>query len=254
MKAAFLIEPGKVEFRETSRPELAPGRSTDSTDSSWHLRVRCFLFFGPPRNILSPPPWSRTCGAGSGSGEWCNQIRNWCAGYCGAKLSLWFVPLLSYGTRPYLPEQDKHGGNGARMLCRLCGGACRVRFSGDCWKTSPTWMPQPSSHWRFQYMHWINQAPGAGDTVAVVGCGGIGLLLIHAAVAEGVRVLAAGRSSIKLDRARQLGAVAVPNDADVTELWREQGVSSVFECAGSTATVELAIGAAPRGSTVLLVG
>ena len=129
MKAAFLIEPGKVEFRETSRPELAPGRSTDSTDSSWHLRVRCFLFFGPPRNILSPPPLSRTCGAGSGSGEWCDQIRNWCAGYCGAKLSLWFVPLLSYGTRPYLPEQDKHGGNGARMLCRLCGGACRVRLA-----------------------------------------------------------------------------------------------------------------------------
>ena len=123
-----------------------------------------FPFFGPPRNILSPHPWSRTCGAGSGSGEWCNGTRNWCAGYCGAKLSLWFVPLLSYRTRPHLPEQEKHGGNGTQIF-RLCDGACRVRLATQ--ENISNFDLQPSSHWRFQYMHWINPARAA-DTVTMV--------------------------------------------------------------------------------------
>jgi L-iditol 2-dehydrogenase len=92
-----------------------------------------------------------------------------------------------------------------------------------------------------------------GDTVAVVGCGVVGLLLIHVAVAQGVRVLAHDRFAEKLGMARQLGAQACA-DEDVAKLWLNENVSTVFECAGATATVELALSAAPRGSQVMLLG
>jgi L-iditol 2-dehydrogenase len=93
----------------------------------------------------------------------------------------------------------------------------------------------------------------AGDTVAVVGCGAIGLLLIHAAVPQGIRVLAHDQFEEKLQRARQLGAMATRSD-DSGGLWRAEGVTIVFECAGAASTVELAVNAAPRGSKVVLLG
>lgn len=93
-----------------------------------------------------------------------------------------------------------------------------------------------------------------GDTVAVIGCGATGLLLIHAAVAQGIRVLAHDRYADKLALARQLDAVMVIESGDVAQLWRDENVTTVFECAGASSTVELALSAAPRGSEVVLVG
>ena len=93
----------------------------------------------------------------------------------------------------------------------------------------------------------------SGDTVAVVGCGVVGLLLIQVAAARGVRVLAHDQFAGKLDMAVALGAVAADR-SDPAELWQSENVSTVFECAGATSTVELCLAAAPRGSTVVLLG
>jgi 2-desacetyl-2-hydroxyethyl bacteriochlorophyllide A dehydrogenase len=95
-----------------------------------------------------------------------------------------------------------------------------------------------------------------GDTVAVLGCGVVGLLLIHAAVAAGVQVVAHDRFADKLEMARGLGALAVSdgNEQAVAQRWQAERVSTVFECAGVPATVELALNAAPRGAQVVLLG
>ncbi len=104
-------------------------------------------------------------------------------------------------------------------------------------------------------MHALLQSEACmGDTVAVLGCGVVGLLLIHAAVAAGMRVLAHDRLADKLDMARSLGAIAVDGGSDTAALWEREEVRVVFECAGVSPTVELALGAAPRGSQVVLVG
>ncbi|HUI87949.1 MAG TPA: alcohol dehydrogenase catalytic domain-containing protein [Anaerolineales bacterium] len=92
-----------------------------------------------------------------------------------------------------------------------------------------------------------------GDTVAVIGCGSTGLLLIQAAVAQGMRVFAHDKLEGKLEMARQLGAQVRP-EADLAPLWRDESVSCVFECAGASATVELALSAVPRGAQVVLLG
>ena len=92
-----------------------------------------------------------------------------------------------------------------------------------------------------------------GDTVAVLGCGSTGLLLIQAAVSQGMRVFAHDIVESKMDMARELGA-HVNRSPDISELWRDEGVTSVFECAGATATVELALNAVPRGGQIILLG
>jgi len=92
-----------------------------------------------------------------------------------------------------------------------------------------------------------------GDTVVVMGCGVIGLLLVHAAVRQGVRVLAHDKLSTKLESARLLGAIATEAE-DLKRLWEAEYVTTVFECGGVSATVELSIRNAPRGSRVVLLG
>ncbi len=71
-----------------------------------------------------------------------------------------------------------------------------------------------------------------GDTVAVLGCGATGLLLIQAAVSQGTRVFAHDKLKSKLEMAKQLGA-QIDQDADIPSWWRDEGVTTVFECAGA---------------------
>jgi L-iditol 2-dehydrogenase len=93
-----------------------------------------------------------------------------------------------------------------------------------------------------------------GDTVAVLGCGVVGLLLIHAAVAMGVRTIAHDRLADKREMARDLGAAIVSAGEDAASTWDREEVVTVFECAGVPSTVELALQAAPRGAQVVLLG
>ncbi|MBI5033749.1 MAG: alcohol dehydrogenase catalytic domain-containing protein [Chloroflexi bacterium] len=93
-----------------------------------------------------------------------------------------------------------------------------------------------------------------GDTVAVLGCGATGLLLIQAAVAQGIRVIAHDKFADKLEMAYKLGAVIEDRPDRFPETCQVSNVTTVFECAGVTPTVELALSAAPRGSQIVLVG
>jgi threonine dehydrogenase-like Zn-dependent dehydrogenase len=82
----------------------------------------------------------------------------------------------------------------------------------------------------------------------------VGLLLIHAAVAAGVRVVAHDRIAGKLEMARALGAAIISDGEDAEAVWQKENVTTVFECAGASGTVELALKAAPRGAEVILLG
>ncbi len=92
-----------------------------------------------------------------------------------------------------------------------------------------------------------------GDTIAVVGCGSTGLLLIQAAISQGVRVFAHDKVQNKLEMAHRFGS-EISQIQDLARLWQVEGVTTIFECAGASATVELALKAAPRGSKIILLG
>jgi len=99
-----------------------------------------------------------------------------------------------------------------------------------------------------------------GQTVAVVGLGGVGLCALLAAVASGAReIVAVDLLPEKLAFARQLGATVTfdARDERVAEAIREAtrgGVDFAFELAGSAKALELAWAITRRGGTTITAG
>lgn len=100
-----------------------------------------------------------------------------------------------------------------------------------------------------------------GSTVAVVGCGPLGLLLVQLARAAGATgVLAVEPLAHRREAALHSGADRAVDPADVTPEGMfargltDTGVDVVLEVAGSAAAVELAVRAARPGGRVVLVG
>lgn len=100
----------------------------------------------------------------------------------------------------------------------------------------------------------------AGDRVAVLGCGMIGMGVLIAAVARGAEVIAVDLSAEKRALAQQFGAThtldAGSEDvvAKVSELTGDDGVDVAFEAVGLPATFTQAIDLACFGGRVVYVG
>ena len=99
-----------------------------------------------------------------------------------------------------------------------------------------------------------------GETVAVIGCGGIGLNAIQAAALVGAgRVIAIDRIASKLAMARSFGATDVV-DASTTDPvlavleLTAGGVDHAFEAIGLKATAEQAFDMLGRGGTATVIG
>ena len=100
-----------------------------------------------------------------------------------------------------------------------------------------------------------------GGTVAVIGCGPIGLLLIQAVRAAGVtRVIAADPLAHRREAARRYGAdtvfdpAAAGSAADFFAAETGLGVDVAFDVSGTDAAIDLALVAARPGARVVLVG
>ena len=99
-----------------------------------------------------------------------------------------------------------------------------------------------------------------GDTVAVIGCGGVGLNTIQGAVIAGAsRVIAIDLHAGKLDLAKKFGATDFVNAAevDVVDAVHELtggGVNYSFEVIGKQSTAEQAVRMLAVGGTALLIG
>ena len=101
----------------------------------------------------------------------------------------------------------------------------------------------------------------AGRTVAVLGCGPIGLFTIAIARASGAgRVLATDRTPYRLDLARTMGAAAAGDAGEVDDVeWllaanEGEGLDVVFEMSGAPAAIDSAFRAVRNGGDVVLFG
>ncbi|MBK9432705.1 MAG: Zn-dependent alcohol dehydrogenase [Sphingomonadales bacterium] len=99
-----------------------------------------------------------------------------------------------------------------------------------------------------------------GETVAVIGCGGVGLATINAAKIAGAgRIIAADPIPEKRELARKLGATdvvdALANDAaaQIVEL-SKGGVDHAIEAVGRPASAQLAVSSLRRGGTATILG
>ncbi|GGH49314.1 alcohol dehydrogenase catalytic domain-containing protein [Microbacterium album] len=95
--------------------------------------------------------------------------------------------------------------------------------------------------------------PEEGDSIMVVGLGGVGMAALLAAIAEGKGdVIAVDNVPQKLELARELGASAAYTPAEVAE----QGITAthVMECAGHPRAFETAFEATRPGGRTVTVG
>jgi S-(hydroxymethyl)glutathione dehydrogenase/alcohol dehydrogenase len=98
-----------------------------------------------------------------------------------------------------------------------------------------------------------------GSTVAVFGCGGVGLATIQGArIAGAARIFAVDVADDKLELAKRFGATDVVRaDAAqkaIVEQTKGVGVDYAFEAIGKGAVVETAIAVTRRGGTTVAVG
>jgi S-(hydroxymethyl)glutathione dehydrogenase/alcohol dehydrogenase len=100
----------------------------------------------------------------------------------------------------------------------------------------------------------------AGETVAVIGCGGVGMAAINGAyIAGAARVIAVDTNPVKLQLATKLGATDLvnPNDGDPVARIKEMtkgGVHHAIECLGLKRTAEQAFEMLGVGGTATIVG
>jgi S-(hydroxymethyl)glutathione dehydrogenase/alcohol dehydrogenase len=100
-----------------------------------------------------------------------------------------------------------------------------------------------------------------GDTVAVLGCGGVGLNVIQGAKIAGAgELIAIDRFDSKLALARQFGATQTVNASEgdaavaVRERTQGRGADVTFEVIGLEATIKQAVDMTRNGGETILVG
>jgi len=100
-----------------------------------------------------------------------------------------------------------------------------------------------------------------GDTVAVVGCGGVGLNVIQGARIKGAgEIIAIDMNETKLQMAKEFGATATVNASQtnpvsaVMDMTGQRGADVAFEVIGLGETIDQTITMVRRGGQAILVG
>lgn len=100
----------------------------------------------------------------------------------------------------------------------------------------------------------------AGDTVAVVGCGGVGLNVVQCAAVAGATVIAVDLNEARLELAKRLGARHTINPAKTDRVDKEVrkvtggGVDVAFEVVGNPKTIDLAFNLIRKGGRLVVIG
>src|SRR5439155_1707402 len=98
-------------------------------------------------------------------------------------------------------------------------------------------------------------ALGAKDRVAVIGCGGVGLVGISVLRAKGVKnIVACDIDEAKLAAAARLGAKTTLDTRSPDAAQKLQGVAGAIDFVGSPVTAALGIAALRKGGRYVLVG
>ena len=95
----------------------------------------------------------------------------------------------------------------------------------------------------------------AGDRVAVIGCGGVGLAGVAVLRARGVKnIVACDIDAAKLDTAARMGAKYTVNTREADAAQKLAGLAGAIDFVGTPATAALGIAALRKGGRYVLVG
>jgi (R,R)-butanediol dehydrogenase/meso-butanediol dehydrogenase/diacetyl reductase len=177
---------------------------------------------------------------------------------CGAGVSCGECPYCRAGRsnlcdRYFTVGLDRDGALAelAAVPARSCVGVAERGLSGDV-----AALAQPMSI----ALHAVGRGrPAVGEPVVVIGTGGIGAFVVHAAARRGADVTAVDLDAGRLAVASELGATrtirvtdAVPLELQLAALDGRPTV--VFECTGRGRAAQAAVAVAARGGRVVVVG
>ena len=111
-------------------------------------------------------------------------------------------------------------------------------------------------------MALMDSQPRAGDTVAVIGGGPLGLMILHVAALAGYEVIAIVKHDGQVEAAQQLGATHVVQTASIRKAIREtraltpkdRGVDIAIEAVGVPEAWQEAVELVRKGGTVNFFG
>lgn len=109
---------------------------------------------------------------------------------------------------------------------------------------------------------FVDSKPRAGDTVAVIGGGPLGLMILHVAALAGYEVIALVRHDGQVEAAKQLGAAHVVQSTNIRKAIRdtraltpkERGVDIAIEAVGVPEAWQEAVELVRKGGTVNFFG
>lgn len=260
MRQAVIAAPGRIELRDAEVPEPGPGevrvRSTIVGICGSDLHA---LEGKHPFITLPIVPGHEVAGvvdvAGEEAGEWCSGDR------------VFLEPNLVCGRCAYCTTGRYNLCEHLRVVgCQTAGAladafvvpAGRLHRIRESMNMTQAALVEPLA----TCTHALRMAGGVeGHSVAVLGAGSIGLLMLAAAKAQGAEAVAVtDLLASKRDRALALGAdVAVDaSDAKAVEKVRAAFAPPrpdvVFDCVANQASITQAIGLALKGGTVVVVG
>jgi len=189
-------------------------------------------------------------------------------GVCGSSASLWEGrPWFSYPLRPGAPGHEGWGriealgddvtwpppGTRVAFLSRCAFAELDVAAADDVVALPPELddRPFPGEALGCAMNVFARSRIEAGDTVAVVGAGFIGLLLVRLATLVGAQVTAYSRRSFALELAEKLGAertCALDSAGD------EERFDCVIEAAGAQGTLDVASRLARERGVLVIAG
>jgi D-arabinose 1-dehydrogenase-like Zn-dependent alcohol dehydrogenase len=96
---------------------------------------------------------------------------------------------------------------------------------------------------------------GPKDSVAILGCGGLGLIAISVLRAKGVKnIIGCDLDDAKLAAAQKLGAKTTVNTRAPDAAQRLQGIAAAIDLVGAPATAALGIAALRKGGRYVICG
>jgi len=270
MQALVLSEPNSMAIREVPIPVPGPNevlarvRAVSICGTDAHLIRGDYPGFWPPSFPFIPGhEWAGEIAAlGEGAERYGWKVGDRVAGTshdaCGVcqKCVEGHYNLCENFGRPGLHRQYGHNYQGADATYVIHGMKCIFRLP-DKLSFAEGALIDPASI----ALHVANRGGvAAGDTVAIIGAGAIGLLSADASIARGAgRVILLERNAGRLAKAASLGFEVVDTSTDdpvatVRAMTGGLGADVALECAGVPAAVQWALGLLRRGGRCAAVG
>jgi len=262
MKSFFLVEPGKIEMRETAIPEPENGELIIKVERALTCGTDLKAFRrGHPKMPMPTPFGHEFSGTIADAGKSVNGYREGDA-------------IMTVHTAPC---GDCHYCNRRlENLCPITMDAMLLGAYAEYIKISKRVVAlntfHKPDHLTFEEAAILEPLACVvhgmaalkihiNDTVLIIGAGAIGLMHILMAKAEGIEnIIVSGKHRERLQLAKQLGAhhTIDASHADVQQTVLERtngfGAAHVFECTGRPAVWEQAIEVVAKGGNVMLFG